>query len=102
MVNLIARHVNKFSITSFKNWGPLLEIISNGVPNRIKTHSYENRVTSYFIKAFKACTSTNFVKQFMATAMNQCLLLIIGNGFIKTIPHFSKGPKGGMGCEGPF
>jgi hypothetical protein len=35
VVNLcfIVRHVNKFSTTSFKNWGPLSKTISNGVPN---------------------------------------------------------------------
>jgi len=38
----------------------------------------------------------------MATTMNQCPVLIIDNGFIKLIPHFSKGPKGGMGCKGPL
>jgi hypothetical protein len=38
----------------------------------------------------------------MATTMNQCLLLVVSNGPIKSIPHFSKGSKGGMGCKRPF
>jgi hypothetical protein len=36
----------------------------------------------------------------MATTMNRFFFLVIGNGPIKSIPHFSKGPKGGMGVEG--
>jgi hypothetical protein len=38
----------------------------------------------------------------MATTMNQCLFYAIGNGPIKSIPHFSKGCKGGMGCKSPL
>jgi hypothetical protein len=104
VVNLCftTRSANKFSTTSFKNWGPLLETISNGVPNRIKIRSYRNHATSCFTENFKACTLANLVKYFIATTMNQCPFLVTGNGPIKSIPHFSKGPKGGMGCRGPF
>jgi hypothetical protein len=64
MVNLCftAKRANKFSTTSLKNWGPLSKIISNGVLNRVKTHSYKNRVTSCFTEDFKAHTYANFVK----------------------------------------
>jgi hypothetical protein len=41
----ITRRVNKFSTTLFKHWGPLLETIASGVPNRIKTRSYRNCAT---------------------------------------------------------
>jgi hypothetical protein len=58
----IARHVNRFSITSLKNWGPILETISSGDPNRVKTRSYKNCAISCFIEDFKACTSENFVR----------------------------------------
>jgi hypothetical protein len=34
--------------------------------------------------------------------MNWSPFLIIGNGPIKSIPHFSKGFIGGMGCKGPL
>jgi len=64
VVNLCftTRRANRFSTTSLKNWGPLSKIISSGVPNRVKTHSYINRATSYFTEDFKARTSANFVK----------------------------------------
>jgi len=64
VVNLYftARHVNKFSTTSFKNRGPLSKTISSGVPNRVKTYSYKNHVTSCFTEDFKARTSANFVR----------------------------------------
>ncbi len=104
VVNLCftARCVYRFSTTSLKNSKPLLETISSGVPNQVKIRSYRNRVTSYFTEDFKARTSTNFVRQSVAITMNRCPLLFIGNGPIKSIPHFSKGPKGGMGCKKPF
>jgi len=38
----------------------------------------------------------------VVTIMNQCPFLIIGNGPIKSISHFSKGLHGGMGCKGPL
>ncbi len=56
----------------------------------------------YFTKDFKARTSTNFVRYSVTTIMNRCPLLVIDNGPIKSIPHFSKGLKGGMGCRGPL
>ncbi len=64
VVNLcfITRRANKFSTTSFKNWGPLSEIISSGVSNQLKIRSYRNRVTSCFTEDFKARTSANFVR----------------------------------------
>jgi hypothetical protein len=104
VVNLCftTRRANKFFTTSFKNWGPLLETILSGVPNWIKICSYKNRVTFCFIENFKVCTSVNFVKYIMATTMNQCPFLVTSNGLIKSIPHFSKGPKGGMGCKSPL
>jgi hypothetical protein len=104
VVNLCftARRVNKFFTTSLRNWGPLLETISNDVPNRINIHSYKNCATSYFIKDFKARTSTNFVRYYVTTTMNRCPFLVIGNGLIKSIPHFSKGLKGGVGCRRPL
>ncbi len=99
VINLcfIARRANKFSTTTLKNWGPLSETISSGVPNQVKTRSYKNRTTFYFTEDFKARTFTNFVRYSMATIMNQCLLLVTGNSPIKSIPHFSKGLKNGMG-----
>jgi len=104
VVNLCftTRRVNKFFIMSLRNWGPLLETISNGVPNRININSYKNCATSYFIKDFKARTSTNFVRYHVTTTMNRCLFLVIDNGLIKSIPHFSKGLKGGIGCRRPL
>jgi len=57
-----ARRANRFSTTSLKNWGPLLETISNGVPNQIKIRSYRNCVIFCFTKDFKARTSANFVR----------------------------------------
>jgi hypothetical protein len=56
------RHANKFSTTSLKNLGPLSKIISIGVPNQVKIHSYKYRVTFCFIKDFKTLTFTNFMK----------------------------------------
>jgi hypothetical protein len=38
----------------------------------------------------------------MATIMNQCPFLVIGDGPIKSIFHVSKAPEGGMGCRGPL
>ncbi len=99
---LIVRRSNKFSTTSLKNWGRLSEIILTSVPNRIKTHSYKNRIIFYFTKDFKARTSANFVRYFVATIMNRCPLLVISHSPIKSIPHFSKSPKGGMGCRRPL
>ncbi len=99
---LIIRRSNKFSTTSLKNWGRLSETISTSVPNRVKTRSYKNRIIFYFTKDFKAHTSANFVRYFVATIMNRCPLLVTSNNPIKFIPHFSKSPKGGMGCRGPF
>jgi hypothetical protein len=98
----IARHVNKFSTTSLKNRGLLLETILSGVPNQVNIHSYKNHVIYYFGENFKARIFANFVMKFMAAIMNGCLLIIIGNGLIKSTPHFLKGPKGDMGCKGPF
>jgi hypothetical protein len=64
VVNLcfITRHANKLFANSLKNWGPLSETISNGVPNQIKTHSYKNYVTFLFINDFKACIFANLMR----------------------------------------
>jgi hypothetical protein len=104
VVNLcfITRCANKFSITSFRNWGPLSKTIPSGVPNRIKTRSYKNHAAYCFTEDFKARTFANFMRYSVTTTMNQCPFLITSNGPIKSIPHFSKGPKGGMGCRGPL
>jgi len=98
----IARHANNLFTTSLNNWGPVSKTILNGVPNRIKIRSYESRATSYFTKDFKACISANFMKWSLTNTMNWCPLLVIGNGPIKSTPHFSKGHRGGMGCKKPF
>jgi hypothetical protein len=64
VVNLCftTRRANRFSTTSLKNWGSLLETISSGVQNRVNAHSYRNHATYCFIDDFKAHTSSNFVK----------------------------------------
>jgi len=104
VVNLcfITRRANKLSITSFRNWGSLSKTISSGIPNRIKTRSYKNHATYCFTKDFKVRTFANFMRYSVTTIMNQWPFLVTGSGPIKSIPHFSKGLKGGMGCRGPF